>query len=60
MTALRNFWNDDQDQDLIEYNLLMASVALVSAVLLLTAAGGISGIWSVPNTLLTAANSVTW
>ncbi len=28
MTFLRNFWNDEQGQDLIEYTLLMAFVAL--------------------------------
>ena len=55
MTTVRNFWKDDQDQDLIEYNLLIALVALASAALFLTAAGGISGIWSAPNYLLTAA-----
>ena len=27
-TLLRNLWNDDQGQDLIEYTLLMAFVAL--------------------------------
>ena len=57
MSTVRNFWNDDQDKDLIEYSLLMAFVALASAALILTVAGGISGIWSVPNNLLTA---VTW
>ena len=33
MTFLRNFWNDEQGQDLIEYTLLMAFVALASAAL---------------------------
>lgn len=33
MTILRNFWNDEQGQDLIEYTLLMAFVALASAAL---------------------------
>ena len=28
MTFLRNFWKDEQGQDLIEYTLLMAFVAL--------------------------------
>jgi Flp pilus assembly pilin Flp len=30
---LRNFWNNEQGQDLIEYTLLMAFVALASAAL---------------------------
>ena len=33
MTLLRNFWNEEQGQDLIEYTLLMAFVALASAAL---------------------------
>jgi len=32
-TLLRNLWNDDQGQDMIEYTLLMAFVALASAAL---------------------------
>jgi Flp pilus assembly pilin Flp len=56
MTILRNFWNDEQGQDLIEYTLLMAFVALASAALFLSAGGSIKGIWSTTNSQLTAAN----
>jgi Flp pilus assembly pilin Flp len=57
VTTLRNFWNDDQGQDLIEYTLLMAFVALASAALFLGAGGSIQGIWSTSNSQLAAANS---
>jgi len=57
MTFLRNFWNDEQGQDLIEYTLLMAFVALASAALFLGAGGSIKGIWTVTNSQLTSANS---
>jgi Flp pilus assembly pilin Flp len=57
MTFLRNFWNDEQGQDLIEYTLLMAFVALASAALFLGAGGSIKGIWTVTNSQLVAANS---
>ena len=57
MTTLRNLWNDDQGQDLIEYTLLMAFVALASAALFLGAGGSIQGIWSTSNSQLAAANS---
>ena len=57
MTFLRNFWNDEQGQDLIEYTLLMAFVALASAALFLGAGGSIKGIWSTTNSQLVAANS---
>jgi Flp pilus assembly pilin Flp len=57
MTYLRNFWKDEQGQDLIEYSLLMAFVALASAALFLGAGKSISGIWSTTNSQLTAANT---
>jgi len=57
MTFLRNLWNDEQGQDLIEYTLLMAFVALASAALFLGAGGSIKGIWTVTNSQLSAANT---
>ena len=57
MTILRNFWNDEQGQDLIEYTLLMAFVALASAALFLGAGGSIKGIWTTTTSQLSAANS---
>jgi Flp pilus assembly pilin Flp len=54
---LRNFWNDEQGQDLIEYTLLLAFVALASAALFIGAGGSISGIWSTSNSQLVAANT---
>jgi Flp pilus assembly pilin Flp len=58
MTFLRGFWNDEQGQDLIEYTLLMAFVALASAALFLGAGGSIKGIWVTTNNQLTQANSM--
>jgi Flp pilus assembly pilin Flp len=57
MTYLRNFWNDEQGQDLIEYTLLMAFVALASAALFIGAGSSIKGIWTATNTQLTTANT---
>jgi Flp pilus assembly pilin Flp len=54
---LKNLLADDRGQDLIEYSLLMAFVALASAALFLGAGGSISGIWSTTNSQLVAANS---
>ena len=56
-TFMRNFWNDEQGQDLIEYTLLMAFVALASAALFLGAGNSIKGIWSTTNSQLVSANS---
>jgi Flp pilus assembly pilin Flp len=58
MTFLRGFWNDEQGQDLIEYTLLMAFVALASAALFLGAGGSIKGIWVTTNNQLSQANSL--
>ena len=55
MTFLRNFWNDEQGQDLIEYTLLMAFVALASAALFIGAGKSISSIWQSTNTQLSSA-----
>jgi Flp pilus assembly pilin Flp len=57
MTYLRNFWTDEQGQDLIEYSLLMAFVALASAALFIGTGGTIKGIWSTMNSQLVVANS---
>ena len=59
MTFLRNLCNDEQGQDLIEYSLLMAFVALASAALFLGAGGSIKGIWTTSNSQLTAANAAS-
>lgn len=57
MNRILNFLRDEQGQDLIEYTLLMAFVALASAALFLGAGGSISGIWSTSNSQLTSANT---
>ena len=57
MTFLKNFLKEEDGQDLIEYTLLMAFVALASAALFIGAGGSVKGIWSTTNSQLTAANS---
>ena len=52
--VLRLF-RDEQGQDLIEYTLLMAFVALASAALFLGAGGSIKTIWTTVNSQLTTA-----
>ena len=58
MTLIKNFVNDDQGQDLIEYTLLLAFVALASAAVFIGAGSSISGIWTAANTRLSNANQV--
>jgi Flp pilus assembly pilin Flp len=50
------FLRDEQGQDLVEYSLLLAFVALASAALFIGAGVQISGIWSVANSRLSNAN----
>jgi Flp pilus assembly pilin Flp len=54
---LKSFVKEEQGQDLIEYTLLMAFVALASAALFIGAGGSISGIWGSANTSLASANA---
>lgn len=54
---IQNFVKDEQGQDLIEYTLLLAFVALASAAIFIGAGNSISGIWQNTNTRLANANS---
>jgi Flp pilus assembly pilin Flp len=55
-TYLRNFWKEQEGQDLIEYTLLLAFVALVAAGLFIQAGTVTAGIWGTANSMLTSAN----
>jgi Flp pilus assembly pilin Flp len=56
MTNLfNNFMMDEQGQDLIEYTLLLAFVALASAALFTSAGSSVKTIWTAANTNLTNA-----
>jgi Flp pilus assembly pilin Flp len=57
MNFIADFLTNEQGQDLIEYTLLMAFVALASAGLFLGAGGSVKGIWVVSNNELTQANA---
>ena len=56
-TFINNFLRDEQGQDLIEYTLLLAFVALASAALFMGAGNSVKGIWSITNSQLIAANT---
>ena len=53
------FMKDEQGQDLVEYTLLLAFVALASAALFIGAGGTITGIWSAANSRLVNANQAS-
>jgi Flp pilus assembly pilin Flp len=57
VTRILNFLYDDQGHDLIEYALLMAFVALASAVLFASAGGDIAGVWTASPTHVEVART---
>ena len=56
--VMKTFINDEQGQDLIEYTLLLAFVALASAAVFIGAGNSITGIWTAANSRLANANAV--
>lgn len=48
--------SDEQGQDLIEYSLLIAFVALASAAMYINGGGSVTGIWTTTNSQLQAGN----
>jgi Flp pilus assembly pilin Flp len=56
-TMLLRFWRDEEGQDLIEYTLLLAFVALVAAGLFIQAGNVTAGIWATANSVLTSAST---
>ena len=50
-----NFCKEESGQDLIEYTLLMAFIALASAAIFVNAGGSISAIWTSGSTQLANA-----
>jgi len=57
---IMNFVRDEQGQDLIEYTLLMAFIALASAAIFVNAGSSVNSIWKVAsNQLANAATSAS-
>ena len=54
---VRSFWLEEEGQDLIEYTLLLAFVALVAAAIFIGAGQSASGIWVVANATLKNAST---
>jgi len=52
-----SLWREEQGQDLIEYTLMLAFVALASAALFSSAGTSINQIWSKTNSQLSTAAS---
>jgi Flp pilus assembly pilin Flp len=59
MNFLKNFLKDEQGQDLIEYTLLLAFVALAAAALFTNIGASITSIWTSANTTIGTAPGAT-
>lgn len=55
-TVESSFWRDGRGQDMVEYSLLLAFVCLVGAAVFIGMGQTTSGLWSIVNTRLAAAN----
>jgi Flp pilus assembly pilin Flp len=55
MLVARAFWHDERGQDLIEYTLMLAFVALASAALFIGSGGNVSTLWTITNNQLSSA-----
>jgi pilus assembly protein Flp/PilA len=53
----RNFWKDDQGQDLIEYALMAGFIAVAAGALMPNVSNSISTVFSKIQSLMTAAAS---
>jgi Flp pilus assembly pilin Flp len=54
---LKKLWPDDSGQDLVEYSLLLAFIAITAIALLTSTGGSIKTLWTGMNTTLTSAAS---
>lgn len=56
-SMLKAFWNEEDGQDMVEYSLLLAFIALAAVGLLSGIKGSINKVWSSINTTLTSTAS---
>ena len=57
MTPLANVWREEEGQDLIEYSLLMAFVAIAVVGLFAGAGGSVNRVWTTSNNQLALAKN---
>jgi Flp pilus assembly pilin Flp len=55
--AMKAFWQEEDGQDLVEYSLLLAFIALAAVALLSSVKGQITTLWSDISNALTSATT---
>ncbi len=56
-SALVRLWNDENGQDLVEYSLLLAFLAIAAVALLSTAKTTLNGLWTKTGSALNSAST---
>lgn len=56
-SALKTFWQEEDGQDLVEYSLLLAFIALAAVSILSSVGGSIKSLFTGMNTALTSAST---
>jgi Flp pilus assembly pilin Flp len=56
INSLKAFWQEEDGQDLVEYSLLLAFIALGAIAILTTVKASITTLWTTVNTSLGTAN----
>lgn len=56
MKTLAEFWRNESGQDLIEYSLLLAFIALAGAAAYIGMSANTNAIWTIVNSRLAASN----
>jgi Flp pilus assembly pilin Flp len=59
LECLQTLWVDDSAQDMVEYTLLIAMVALAAAAIFSTSTQSMGGIWQHDAATLNAANAIS-
>ena len=57
ITSIQAFWQEEDGQDLVEYSLLLAFIALAAVALLSGIGGNITKIWQSVSTQVSSAAS---
>jgi len=58
MYFVKRLWREEEGQDLTEYTLLLAAMALAAVALILGPSHSVNTIWSTGNSQLTTARSI--
>ena len=56
-STLIAFWKEEEGQDLVEYSLLLAFIAIAAVALLSNVKGSINSLWTSVNTAMSSATS---